>query len=141
MGINKFVATTLSVLAIGGAAEGCSTEPVVEQGITLTDPTLDKMLRCTREQFQETAFHSAFNSHLWADKNCPGFNAQTEGLLKMDNPLSELVKTREAIFRQAGVAPDAEQWIAPFTNDESFSMRVDINSSAVDEARKLKRVK
>lgn len=141
MGINKFVATALSALAIGGAAEGCSTEPVVEQGITLTNPTLDTMLKCTREQFQETAFHSVFNSHLWADKNCPNFNKQTEELSKMQDPLAELVKTREAILQQAGVDPDAEQWIAPLINDESFSIRVDINNSAVEEARRLKRVK
>lgn len=139
MSLRSLAASTLSVLAIG-ATEGCESTPVIEHGVTLTDPELDRELRCTREQFQNVAFYSKMNFHGWADENCPGFDAKAEELIKTENPLSELVETRKQILAKAGIDPMIETWLAPASVQES-EMYVMLDPAAVAEARCKNRIK
>ena len=139
MSLRSLAASTLSVLAIG-ATEGCESTPVIEHGVTLTDPELDRQLRCTREQFQNVAFYSKINFHGWADENCPGFDDKAEELIKMENPLSELVEIRKPILVKAGIDPMIETWLAPASVHES-EMYVMLDPASVAEARCKNRIK
>lgn len=138
MSLRSLAASTLSVLAIG-AAEGCESSPVIESGITLTDPELDRALKCAREQFQNVAFYSVLNSHGWADKNCPGFDEEAKKLKDQEDPLMTLVEVRRQILAKAGVDPCIETWIAPVSTQES-EMMINLNPASVAEAKKAKRI-
>lgn len=139
MSLRSLAAATLSVLAIG-ATEGCESSPVIEHGITITDPVLDRELRCTREQFQNVAFYSQLNSHGWADKNCPGFDDQAEALREMENPLAVLAERRKEILMRAGINPMAETWLSPASVHET-EMYVMLDGPSVEEARGRSKIK
>jgi hypothetical protein len=139
MSLRSLAASTLSVLAIG-ATEGCESSPVIEHGITITDPELDRELKCTREQFQNVAFYSQLNGNGWADENCPGFDDKAKELIEMENPLSELVEIRKQILAKAGIDPMIETWLAPASVHEN-KMYVMLDPASVAEARCKNKIK
>lgn len=135
------LAAAFSVLAIGGAMEGCGdAEPNVDKGVQLADQDSNRKLACAREMFQAVGFHNPLALNRWAGQNCPGFANDVERLRAMEHPLAEIAETRKEILANAGVDPSIERWIVRVAKDPD-EMVVIVDPDAVEAAKKLGKVK
>lgn len=128
---------TVSGVITYGKVSGFNNDPRGPEGVTLSDPQLDKDLKCLREAFNDIAT-SQFFANGFIEKNCD--KDLIKELASKPNPLAMIASKRDEIFKSSNeYPPGTEEWRQVYDGQgEGYKMEVSIDSAKITAAKQLR---